>query len=99
MILLQLDKQKLEQRMIAAGFENYDDVATVARKNGHKLSARTIYNMVNGENWSREKLEALCQALRCQPADIVIGWRGDTKDGSHTHASPQLGEELQAEPA
>jgi DNA-binding Xre family transcriptional regulator len=97
-ILLKLDKQLLEKQMERAGFANYDDVADDARKRGLKLSARTIYNMANGENWSREKLEALCFVLGCQPADIVRGWQSETTEGSmtHTHARPQLAEESQA---
>lgn len=96
MILLQLNKAKLEKRMALANYDSYDDVAEAVRKLGKKLSARTIYNMLNGENWSREKLEALCLVLKCQPADIVSGWQSDgAGDNSYTHVAPQPEQELQ----
>jgi len=94
-VLLKLDKSKLERRMALAGLGSYDQVAEEARRQGLKLSPRTIYGMVNGENWSKEKLEALCQALRCQPADIVDGWKSAEGSASYTHGSPQLAQELE----
>lgn len=96
MILLQLDKAKLERQMALAGFDSYDEVAEEARRHGLKLSPRTIYSMVRGENWSREKLEALCHALKCQPADIVSGWQSKGNgDDLHTHGAPRLAQEQQ----
>lgn len=95
MIMLKLDKAKLDARVALAKFDGYDDVADAARKRGLKLSSRTIYNMVSGENWSREKLEALCSVLNCQPADIVIGWQSNGGGDLHTHGAPQLAQELE----
>lgn len=99
MILLQLDKAKLDRRMALAHYDSYDAIAEAARKRGKKLSARTIYNMLSGENWSREKLEALCLVLNCQPADIVSGWQSNGDGGdTHTHVTPQSEQEREAEP-
>lgn len=95
MILLQLDKAKLNRRMALANYDGYDAVADAARKRGLKLSSRTIYSMLNGENWSREKLEALCLVLNCQPADIVNGWQSNGGGDLHTHGAPQPAQELQ----
>lgn len=85
--------------MAREGFHSYDEVAEEARRQGLKLSPRTIYSMISGDNWSREKLEALCQALKCQPADIVNGWQNSNGDNRNTHESPQPVKELQAEPS
>lgn len=96
MILLQLNEGKLKRRMALANYDSYDAIAEAARDRGKKLSARTIYNMLSGENWSRDKLETLCLVLNCQPADLVSGWESNGDgDDSHTHGAPQPEKEFQ----
>lgn len=96
MILLKLDRAKLDRQVALAKYDSYDEVADAARERGLKLSSRTIYNMLRGENWSREKLEALCSVLNCQPADIVIGWQSKAEgENTNTHGQPQLAKELE----
>ena len=87
---IRVDKTKLDRMMAARGFANYKEAWEAARERGLVLSWRTIYSMVDGGNWRRDSLEALCRLLDCKPADILVGW-----ELKRPHGSPQPIEEPQ----
>lgn len=93
---IRLNKEKLDKLMHARSFNSYQEIGAAAKERELPLAWRTIYTMVDGGNWRKESLEALCVLLECKPADIIDGWSNG--ESGHTHASPQPEEELEATP-
>lgn len=93
---IRLNKGKLDALLEKRGYSSYQEAGDAAKRQGLPLAWRTIYAMVDGGNWRKESLEALCALLDCKPADIIDGWQNG--QGDHTHASPQLAEELETRP-
>lgn len=96
---IQLNKEKLDNLLRERGYSSYREAGEAAKDRNLPLAWRTIYAMVEGGNWRKESLEALCALLSCKPADIVDGWEDSEKANSHTHASPRSEEELERQPA
>lgn len=69
--MIRVDAEKLKAVIARRGFSNYEAVAERALGMGIKLGLATIYNIANNENWTRDKLEALCQVVGCDPRDFV----------------------------
>lgn len=93
---IQLNKAKLDALLEKRGYSSYQEAGEVAKRQGLPLAWRTIYAMVDGGNWRKESLEALCVLLQCTPADIIDGWNNG--ENSHTHEAPRPEEELEGQP-
>lgn len=94
---IRLNKGKLDALLEKRGYSSYQEAGDAAKQKGLPLAWRTIYAMVDGGNWRKESLEALCALLGCTPADIIDGWENGGQ--TDTHASPRPEEELQGQPA
>lgn len=85
--VITVNVEKLKEIASNAGFESLEAVADEAKRRGVSLSLATVYNIANNQNWTRQKLETLCEIIRCQPTDFVDF--GDNGRNTHTHESPQ----------
>ena len=86
---MRIRKERLDAIMERQGFESYYDIERKAPRNEEGkpiLSARTIYNIANGNNWTRDTVDVLCSILGVSPAEIVEFGNGR---GDHTHARPR----------
>lgn len=92
-MLIRVSKAKLEEALERRGFSSYQEAGEAAKRLGIPIAWRTIYTMVDGGNWRKESLEALCKLLGCTPAEIIEGWESEA---AHTHDAPQPAEVLQA---
>lgn len=54
------------------------------------ISAKTVYNLLNGQGWRNDTVERLCEILNIHPSEIIVFRNGD----GDTHAPPQPVKEL-----
>jgi DNA-binding Xre family transcriptional regulator len=90
--VIRVDADKLKEIVKRRGFANFEAVAEEAGRRNLGLGMATIYNIASNNNWTRDKLEALCLVLDCDPRDFIYFER----NGSyvHTHAAPQPAKEI-----
>jgi hypothetical protein len=69
--LIKVDAAKLRELVERRGFENFEAVAEKARARGLELGVATIYNIAANKNWTRDKVQTLCEVLECDPRDFV----------------------------
>lgn len=92
-----INKSKLLRAMKLAGFSTYEEVAAASSQRGTPVSARNLYKLASGANYTKQTLEILCSLLNCAPGDLVDAWHGGSS--GHTHGSPRPEEELEKVPA
>lgn len=85
-----ISKSKLQRAIKLAGYNTYEEVAAAGLQRGVYLSARNLYKLASGANYTKQTLEALCLLLNCSPGDLVEAWHIRSND--HTHGSPQPNE-------
>lgn len=85
--MIRIDADKLREITARRGFANFKAVAVKAEEMGLSLALSTIYAIADNGNWTREKLETLCQVLQCDPRDFVYFEREDPKAIAPTRAS------------
>lgn len=88
-----ISKTKLLRAMKLSGYNTYEEVAAAGQQRGIHMSARNLYKLAAGGNYTRQTLEVLCKLLSCAPGDLVEAWHGGSN--GHTHASPHPEEELE----
>jgi DNA-binding Xre family transcriptional regulator len=69
--MIRIDADKLRDISLRRGFSNYEAIAQRADDMGLKLALATIYSISGNGNWTRDKLQTLCQVLECDPRDFV----------------------------
>lgn len=83
---LRINTVKLEK--LIRDFGGYLAVEDASKdvKGKRRISARTLYNLVEGQGWRNETINVVCEILRISPSEIVIV---EGLSNGHTHASPQ----------
>lgn len=89
-----INRTKLVNVMKRRGYSTFEELAAVAYQRGTPLSARNLYKLAAGANYTRQTLEILCGILECSPSDLVDGWFA--RSNGHTHVAPQPEKELGA---
>lgn len=69
--MIKVDEEKLKAVAARRGFASLEEIAIEAKRRDVKLSLATIYNIANNSNWTRDKLQVLCEMLECLPTDFV----------------------------
>lgn len=69
--MIRIDVDKLHYIRQKRGFPNFEAVAEKAKEMKLDLGLATIYNLAANKNWTRDKLQTLCQVLECDPRDFV----------------------------
>ena len=69
--MIVVDAEKLRYMMQKKGFANFEAIAAKAKELELDLGIATIYNRAANKNWTRDKLQTLCQILDCDPRDFV----------------------------
>ncbi len=82
-----ISKSKLEKAMKLQGWNTYEEVAAAGIQRGTPLSARNLYKLAAGANYTRATLDVLCRLLDCTPGDLIEAWHG--RSDGHTHGAPR----------
>jgi len=69
--MIRIDAEKLRYISQKKGFANFEAIAAKAKELELDLGIATIYNLASNKNWTRDKLQTLCQVLECDPRDFV----------------------------
>lgn len=85
--MIRIDAEKLRDISRRRGFSNFEEIAEKADEMGLKLALATIYSMASNGNWTRDKLQNLCQVLECDPRDFVYFEREIPKAVAPIHGS------------
>lgn len=79
--MIRVDAEKLRELAKRRGLATFEAIAEEAKRRNIKLGVVTIYSIAANENWTRNKLEALCEVLSCDPRDFTYFERN-----GHTYA-------------
>lgn len=66
---IRIDKEKVQDQMRSAGIATLNELGAATNKHG--LSQRTLYDVLNSQDWSTKQLYALCEVLGCNPVDLL----------------------------
>lgn len=77
--MIRIDAEKLRDISQRRGFSKFEAIAERAKEMGLDLGLATIYNLAANKNWTRDKLQALCQVLECDPRDFIYFERESPK--------------------
>lgn len=66
---IRIDKAKVQEQMRVAGIATFNELGEATNKHG--LSQRTLYDVLNSQDWSTKQVYALCEVLGCKPTDIL----------------------------
>lgn len=66
---IRIDKAKVQEQMRNAGITTFNELGEATNKHG--LSQRTLYDVLNSQDWSTKQVYALCEVLGCNPIDIL----------------------------
>ena len=85
--------------MKLVGCNTFEELAAKGLQRGIHISARNLYKLAAGANYTRQTLDDLCRLLDCAPGDLVESWHGG--GDAHTHELPQPEEvaEREVEPS
>lgn len=66
---IRIDKAKVQDQMRKANIGTFNELGEATNKYG--LSQRTLYDVLNSQDWSTKQVYALCEVLGCNPMDIL----------------------------
>ena len=66
---IRIDKAKVQEQMRKAGIGTLNELGEAT--GAHGLSQRTLYDVLNSQDWSTKQVYALCEVLGCNPIDIL----------------------------
>lgn len=66
---IRIDKAKVQEQMRKANIATFNELGEATNKHG--LSQRTLYDVLNSQDWSTKQVYALCEVLGCNPIDIL----------------------------
>ena len=69
--MIRIDGEKLREIVKRRGFSNFKAVAEKAASMDEDLALSTIYSIAGNGNWTRDRLQALCRVLECDPRDFI----------------------------
>lgn len=90
MLYLRIDKEKVYRKMREKGIEAWNDLGDLTRSEG--LSTRSMYDVMDSQDWSTKQLYALCKVLECNPVDILsidMG-RGNSQKKQEAPSEPRI---------
>ena len=69
MLWMRIDKKKVAERRDKVGITTWNELGEKTTPRG--LSTRTLYDILDSQDWSTKQVYALCEILECTPVDIL----------------------------